>query len=77
MKGLESLRELYPDLSEEDMKGMFCYVYVLKNCMCFLSIRRNHGLSKKQRLFIRRIIIRTVALFRFAINGWLRSKQAM
>ena len=31
MQGLESLRELYPDLSEEDMKGMYTYLYVLKN----------------------------------------------
>ena len=31
MQGLESLRELYPDLSKEDTKGMYTYLYVLKN----------------------------------------------
>ena len=31
MQGLESLRELYPDWSEEDTKGMYTYLYVLKN----------------------------------------------
>ena len=31
MQGLESLRELYPDLSQEDMRGMYTYLYVLKS----------------------------------------------
>ena len=32
MDGLEQLKELYPDLSEEDTRGMYTYLYVLKRC---------------------------------------------
>ena len=36
MEGLETLKELYPDLSEEDTKGMYTYLYVLKRCWSLL-----------------------------------------
>lgn len=51
MDGLEQLKELYPDLSEEDTKGMYTYFYVLKRCWGLLLTHSAMIITKTALLF--------------------------
>lgn len=37
MKGLDSLKEKYKDLPEEDYRGMYSYLYILKKKSTVIS----------------------------------------